>query len=109
LALAWGWKAVGDAERARARARTVLQTAGSRGFRLLSLEARALMAQLTVDEEQQTHRQVGQELARDFTSTLSAEMARSFARRPFLKHLDDPAHEAPLRAPAPDDPTDVVG
>ena len=62
-------------------ARTVLQTAGSRGFRLLSLEARALLASLGTEGDAATHRAVGQELARDFTTGLSPEMARSFARR----------------------------
>jgi hypothetical protein len=88
LGLAYALLALEDREGARRMARTVLQTAGSRGFRLLSLEARALMAHLTEGEEQRTHRSVGQELAKDF-------MARSFARRPFLKFLDDPAVEAP--------------
>ena len=70
------------------RARSVQQTAGSRGFRLLSLEARALMAHLAESPERETHQAVGQELARDFTSSLSPEMARAFARRPFLKFLE---------------------
>ena len=95
LALAWAWLALGDARKARQTARTVLQTAGSRGFRLWSLEARALMAYLTEGEDAATHRAVGQELARDFTSGLSPEMANSFARRPFLKWLDDPESENP--------------
>jgi tetratricopeptide (TPR) repeat protein len=97
LALAWGNREVGELDKARSKARTVLHTAGSRGFRLLSLEARALMADLSSGEEQQTHRAVGQELARDFTNMLSPDMARAFARRPFLKFLDDPAEDAPVR------------
>ncbi len=97
LALAWANRAVGEHDKARSKARTVLHTAGSRGFRLLSLEARALMADLSGGEEQQTHRAVGQELARDFTAMLSPEMGRAFARRPFLKFLDDPAEDAPIR------------
>jgi len=66
-----------------------MQTAGSRGFRLWSLESRALMAHLTEDDEAATHRAVGQELARDFTSGLSPDMARAFARRPFLRFLEE--------------------
>lgn len=109
LALAWASKELGDDDAARTRARAVLQTAGSRGFRLLSLEGRALLAQLTDGEEKRTHQAVGQELARDFTAGLSADMARSFARRPFLKHLDDPSHEAPpVRVLNPaDEPTEI--
>ncbi|MEZ4316860.1 MAG: protein kinase [Myxococcota bacterium] len=108
LALAWANRDVGELDKARAKARTVLHTAGSRGFRLLSLEARALMALLSDGEEQQTHRAVGQELARDFTAMLSPDMARAFARRPFLKHLDDPAEDAPVRLPTSDEPTEMA-
>ncbi|MEQ1569485.1 MAG: protein kinase [Myxococcota bacterium] len=94
LALALALLALDDREGARRQTRTVLQTAGSRGFRLLSLEARALMAHLTEGEEQRTHRSVGVELARDFGSSLSPDMARAFARRPFLKYLEEPAGSA---------------
>lgn len=88
LSLAWAYQAVGDPTNARARGQSVVQSAGARGFRLLALEARALMTQLTRGEAQATHRAVGQELARDFTGRLSPEMGRAFARRPFLKLLD---------------------
>jgi len=111
LALAWAYRDIAELDKARAKARTVLHTAGSRGFRLLSLEARALMALLSEGEEQQTHRTVGQELARDFTATLSPEMARAFAHRPFLKHLDDPNEDAPVRlrtADTSDEPTEMA-
>jgi tetratricopeptide (TPR) repeat protein len=96
LALDWAWHAHGKNEIAKARARTVMHMAGSRGFRLLSLEARALMALLSEGEEQATHRAVGQELARDFTVGLPADMARSFAKRPFLLHFDDAAVRVPV-------------
>jgi hypothetical protein len=88
LALAHAWLALGEREPARKMARTVLQTAGSRGFRLISLEARALLAHLTDGEEQRNHRSIGQEVAKDFTVGLSPEMARAFARKPFLKWLE---------------------
>jgi hypothetical protein len=101
LGLAHAWLAVGHADNARRTARTVLQTAGSRGFRLISLEARAIMAHLSPKDEQKTHRAVGQELARDFTSGLAPDMARAFARRPFLMYLDHPVVPA-----APDAPTE---
>ena len=90
LSLSYAHLATEDREAGRRAARTVVQTAGSRGFRLLSLEARCLMAHLTTGEEQQTHRSVGIELARDFTAALAPEMARAFARRPFLRFLDPP-------------------
>ncbi|HHO52586.1 MAG TPA: hypothetical protein ENK18_17380 [Deltaproteobacteria bacterium] len=106
LGLAWANLGIQDYAAARSAARLVLQTAGGRGFRLLSLEARALMVQLTDGEEQQTHRVVGQELARDFRAGLAPDMARAFMRRPFLKFLDDPPPvqgcPSPERAPSSD-------
>jgi hypothetical protein len=90
LAIAHARLATGDPDAARRAARAVLQTAGSRGFRLLSLEARALLAHLTSGEEQRMHRAVGQELARDFCGGLAPDMARAFARRGFLRHLEGP-------------------
>jgi hypothetical protein len=90
LVLAHAELALGSRDEARNHARSVLQTAGSRGFRLLSLESRALMAYLTEGDEQVTHRAVGQELARDFTGGLAPEMAKAFQRRPFLKYLEAP-------------------
>jgi hypothetical protein len=90
LALAWALVELGEQDAAQQMARTVLQTAGSRGFRLVSLEARSLMAHITDKEEQKTHRAVGQELARDFTNGLAPDMALAFMRRPFLKFLDYP-------------------
>ena len=90
LALAHARLALDHKDESRGHARSVMQIAGSRGFRLLSLESRALMAALTTGEEASTHRAVGQELMRDFTNGLSPEMARAFLRRPFLRHLGDP-------------------
>ncbi|MFT7518909.1 MAG: tetratricopeptide (TPR) repeat protein [Kiritimatiellia bacterium] len=87
LALAWAWLALDEPDQSRRHARSVLQLAGSRGFRLLSLEARALMAHLTIGSERQTHQAVGLDLVRDFGIALSDEMRRAFARRPFLRFL----------------------
>ena len=87
LAAAAAHIALGEREAARKMARAVLQTASSRGFRLLLLEARAMLTHLTEGEEQRTHRQSGQELARDFAVPLPAEMARAFAKRAFLRWL----------------------
>jgi len=88
LVMAWAMHDLEDIDGARQMARTVLQTAGSRGFRLVSLEARALMAHVTESDERATHCAVGQDLARDFTNALAPDMALAFMRRPFLKHLD---------------------
>ena len=90
LALAHGYLALGKTNEARQHARTVLQTAGARGFRLLSLEARAVMAAVSEGDEANTHRAVAQELARDFITALPPEMQRAFARRPFLKLIETP-------------------
>lgn len=89
LALTWALHALGDAEAARALARSVLQISGSRGFKLVSLEARAVLATLTAGAEQLTHRQAGRDLARDFASGLAPDMARAFLRRPFLATFSD--------------------
>ena len=90
LALARACLDLGNREAARKHALAVLQTAGSRGFRLMTLEARAFAATLCEEEEARAHRTAGQDLARDFTSGLSPEMASGFMRRPFLKWLEDP-------------------
>lgn len=87
LALARAMEAAGDRASALRHARSVLQTAGSRGLRLISLEARALLAALTEPEEASTHRAVGKELVADFTTSLSEELERSFRARPWMKHL----------------------
>lgn len=87
LNLAYACEALDDRDAARRYARSVLQTAGSRGFRLLSLEARALLASVTPSDEAQTHRAVGQELVRDFTNALSVEHTASFRARPWMRRL----------------------
>ncbi|TNE86945.1 MAG: hypothetical protein EP330_20265 [Deltaproteobacteria bacterium] len=91
LALASACVAVGDHESAEKHARQVIQTAGSRGFRLLALEARAVLAHVCEGPDADTHRQVGQELAKDFTAGLSPDMVSAFASRPWLQWLSDPA------------------
>jgi tetratricopeptide (TPR) repeat protein len=105
LQLAWGWMGLGDREAALRNARAVVQTAGSRGFRLWLLEARALCTHLTDGDEQRSHRTAGRELAREFTSGLAPEMVRSFVRRPWLRFLDDPTEilllPPEVAAPAP--------
>jgi tetratricopeptide (TPR) repeat protein len=106
LQLAWATMGLHDRDAALRHARAVVQTAGSRGFRLWLLEARALCTHLTADgDEQRSHRTVGRELARDFTSGLAPEMVRSFVRRPWLRFLDDPTEviQLPPLAPEADD------
>jgi len=88
LALARAHLGLGDRGAANAHAAAVLQVAASRGFRLMALEARALKAHLAMTDEGSLHRDIGRELAREFTSSLSTELAVSFARRPFLKYLE---------------------
>ncbi|MFK7929060.1 MAG: protein kinase [Myxococcota bacterium] len=87
LAMAKAALALKDDDQARRLARTVLQTAGSRGFRLLSLEARAVLAHLSTDEEQATHQSVGRDLVRDFTAGLPTHLQDSFLNRPFIAYL----------------------
>jgi hypothetical protein len=90
LALSRAHLALGETAEAKRHAVAVLQVAGSRGFRLMGLEARALLARLGEGHEARVHRGVGQELARDFTHGLPPDLARAFMRRPFLKDLEEP-------------------
>lgn len=91
LALAKAHLATGQLELARKRTSEVLSTAGSRGFGMLALEARALATRVAEDDEDAArHRAMGQEQARAFRSQLTGDMARSFATRPFLTWLADP-------------------
>jgi tetratricopeptide (TPR) repeat protein len=87
LALADAQTDQADRDAVRAHARAVLQTAGARGFRLLSLEARAVMSEVAEPDERGTHRAVGQELVRDLVAGLPPDMSKAFARRPFVKWL----------------------
>jgi tetratricopeptide (TPR) repeat protein len=109
LQLAWASMNLGDRESALRHARAVVQTAGSRGFRLWLLEARALCTHLTDGDDQRSHRTVGRELARDFTAGLAPEMVRSFARRPWLRFLDDPTEILQLPPESAPAPTDAPG
>ena len=84
LAAATARRALGDPDGARALGRSVLQMSSSRGLRMISLGARALLAALTSGEEQKTHATVALELAMDFAQSLGPEMKRSFLARPFL-------------------------
>lgn len=89
LALARAWRALHRPDLALTRARHVSQVAGSRGFALLSLEARALLAALQEGEEALMQKTAGAELAREFLRTLSPEMAKHFAQRPFLAEFGE--------------------
>jgi tetratricopeptide (TPR) repeat protein len=90
LALASACVALGEHERAEQHARQVIQTAGSRGFQLLALEARAILAHVCEPHDAHTHRQAGQDLAKDFTTGLAPDMVAGFVSRPWLQWLDDP-------------------
>jgi hypothetical protein len=87
LAAATARTALGEIEPARALARTVLQLAGSRGLRMMSLEARCLLAQLTSGDERRAHATVAAELAADFARSLSPEMRAAFHARPLLEGI----------------------
>ena len=91
LAVATAYYHLAKPEPARRHARAVLNTAGSRGFRLLLLEARCLMYRLTEGEEQDLHRTVAADLTRTFISTLSADLANAFLARPFLMGITSSA------------------
>ncbi len=88
IEVGWAWAALDEKARARGVGRTVLQVAGSRGFALLRLEARALLSVVSTGDDRDAHRAAGQQLARTFAERLPPDLRRSFARRPFLKHLE---------------------
>ncbi len=84
LAAATARRALLDLDGARTLGRSVLQMASSRGLRMISLEARALLVTLTAGDERRTHETVASEMALDFARSLSPEMKQSFLARPFL-------------------------
>lgn len=90
LALAWAQLACRAPVAARASADDAQKTASARGFALLAIEARALLASLSEGAEQRTQREVGASLVEQFTAPLSHEMARAFLARPYLVHLAPP-------------------
>lgn len=87
LAGAWGYMALGQVDAAKTHAEAVIQAAGARGFRLLNVEARAILAGATVGDERARHQKIGSDLARDFTDSLPLETGEVVKRRPFFKHL----------------------
>ncbi len=87
LALAYANLSVGRRAEAKVHARAVQLAAGSRGFRLLGLESRALLAHLCEGEEHLTQLAVAQELAREFVAALPGEMALAFTKRPFFRYI----------------------
>lgn len=89
LALARCAYRAGDMALAQQLASTVLQMAGSRGLRLLALEARSILAKTCAEPESTTHQTVGAELARDFVASLPPMMAASFLERPMLAPFGD--------------------
>jgi tetratricopeptide (TPR) repeat protein len=91
LAAAWAWITLGDTERAIEHANEVVTNPRARSFRLLNLEARALLAAHTTGETARRHQQVGAELARDFADALPIATNEELRRRPFFKHLDRPS------------------
>ena len=69
---------LGDAKRL---GRWVAQMAGSHGYRLLSLEARALLCAVLEDDEQDSHLRIAKELMVDFLAPLNEENRQRFMER----------------------------
>ena len=61
--------------------RWVAQMAGSHGYRLLSLEARALLCALLEDDERDSHLTIAKELMVDFLAPLNEESRQRFMER----------------------------
>ena len=79
-----GWQQAGDARLWK------FIVSPEHGERLdLKAHARALVSHLSEGEDRALHRPIGQELARDFTSSLAPDLANAFMHRPFLALLDD--------------------
>ncbi len=87
LELAWAHLGCRERPRAQELAEIVVRMAGARGFRLLAIEARALMARLTDGDERDTHRSVGVQQLEDFKAGLSSDMLRAFRERPFMAYI----------------------
>ncbi len=88
LATAWAWLALGDRHEAIRHAEEVVRERAARGFRLLNLEARALLARVTTGDVSKRHQRLGAELARDFTESMPASSSEEVRRRPFFRDLD---------------------
>lgn len=89
LAAAWAWYAVGDKTKATQLAREVIRTPVARSFRLINLEARALLASTTTGEEARKHRRIGADLAREFAESLPVQTSEELRRRPIFRSLQD--------------------
>jgi tetratricopeptide (TPR) repeat protein len=90
VAAAWAWLALGDVDKAIEHANEVVSNPRARSFRLLNLEARALLAAHTTGETARRHQQLGAELARDYADALPISTNEELRKRPFFKHLDGP-------------------
>lgn len=88
LAAAWAWLALGEKSGAITHAEDVIRNKSARSFRLLLLEARALLAQTTTGETSRRHKRLGTELARDFTDALPVTTSGEVRRRPFFRFLE---------------------
>lgn len=97
LAAAWAWLAMGEKSGAIEHAEEVIRAKAARSFRLLILEARALLAKTTTGETSRRHMRLGAELARDFTDALPVSTSGEVRRRPFFRFLesDDTATMVP--------------
>jgi hypothetical protein len=88
-AASWAWLALGEKARATEHANELIRSPASRGFRLLALEARAVLAATTAGEEARRHRRIGAELAREFTDALPRSTSEEVRRRPMFRRFDE--------------------
>ncbi len=88
LAASWAWLALGEKENAIAHAEEVIRSKSARSFRLIQLEARALLANTTTGETSRRHQRLGSELAKDFTEALPVATSGEVRRRPFFRFLE---------------------
>jgi len=87
--MALAWKALGEDEQALRLARESARIAGTRGFRLWSLTARMVLADVGEGEEAITAHAEAQTLARDLYQALPEELMATFKTRRGISALLD--------------------
>lgn len=81
VALGWAWVLLGHPNRAREHAEAVVAAKNARSFRLLQLEARALLVATTSGDEASRHKRLAGEQRRDVNDTLTRLIGGATPRR----------------------------
>ena len=81
VVMALAWQALGEQDRAMDCASKAAQVAGTRGFRLWSLYARMIMAEVGGDERSEVAHAESVMLAKDMCARMPPDLAEHFRRR----------------------------